>query len=152
MEGDVDIADEGDGGVVDEDVESSEVLDRLGHHVHHLVVNGQVGGDGQPATTDGFDAGDRLVEGARRPLWVGLRRAGGAGHIAPCFGQSHRGGGTDTAAGSGHQSHFPLEVLHATPSSICRLFGVNTCRKHHCAPTPNIMYVKDAMYHAELST
>ena len=118
LEGYVEVADEGDGRVVDEDVETPEVLLGLGDHGDHLVVDRQVGGDRQAAAPGRLHPPHRLVQGARRPLRARLGGPRRAGHVATGFGQGDRGGGADSPAGAGHQCHLALRssIAAALPS------------------------------------
>ncbi len=121
LEGDVEVADEGDGRVVDEDVETPEVFVRGPDHGDHLVVDRQVGGDRQAAAPGRLHPAHRLVQRARRPLWAGLRGPGRAGHVAARFGQGNRGGRADPPAGPGHQRHLARQIVHRCGPPLTRV-------------------------------
>ena len=112
LEGNVEVAHEGDGRVVDEDVEPPELLLGGLDHGDHVVVDRQVGGDRQAAATGRLDSPHRLVERARRALRAGLGGPGRTGHVAARFGQGNRGSGADPPTGPGHQCHLAFEIVH----------------------------------------
>ena len=112
-----------------------------GDHGHHLVLDGQVGGDGQAPPTGGLD---RRTVSSRVPgvRWGGLGWTGRAGHVTPGPGQGHGGGRAHPAAGAGHQGHLPVEILHVRALLPCGSAGVRSCgRRRMRPPATKSMYV-----------
>ena len=70
---DINVTDEGDRGVVDEDIEATPVIDRRGDHAVDVVWRGEIGRNGQRVTPSFGDGGDRLVDGAGNPFRCRVR-------------------------------------------------------------------------------
>ena len=84
-------------GVVHEDVDAAELLDRRGDEVLELVALEHVGRDDErppPRRPHPLGGGLEVGLGARR-----------AHHVGPGLGEGHRGAGTDALARAGHDGH-----------------------------------------------
>ena len=92
-------------GVVDHDVEASQLRDGALHGGRHLVGVGDVGGHDQRCAAGGFDVGFQVGE----PIGA----AGEERHRGALCGQRFRRCRADAAAGAGHQGR-----------------GVCQCRRH----------------------
>ena len=82
-------------GVVDEDVDAAEVLERLADHRCDLVVVADVDGKGERAGADRFDLCGGFFQ------WLGT--ASGDDDVGAGAGEIERGGAADAGAAAGHQ-------------------------------------------------
>ena len=116
-QGDVQVADGGDGGIVDQDVQPAEVVERWRRpwpppRRRRPDWSGTARARRPAASTRATVSSMR----ARGALGLVAGRPGRGGDVAAGLGQRHRGGRPDAAAGPGHQGHLPIEIDHDLPS------------------------------------
>src|SRR5262249_29788533 len=98
------------GPAVDQDVQTAELMRRLGDYALHLLLAGDIGGEGQDAPVR---RGSQLARG-RLQIRLGPRHDR---HIDPFAGQFPRNGFADAAAAAGHDRMLALQSeVHGTLS------------------------------------
>ena len=105
----IEVAGEGDGGVVDQHVEAAEVVERGLHHLLDLGLVGEIGRHGQTAASLGVHLSRRVVDRPRQLERVSVRRPRRARDVRAGPRQRHRHRPADAAAGAGDQGHLSLE-------------------------------------------
>ena len=105
-------------GVVDQDVDAAENLDRAVHGRLHLFLEADVGHTRQPSAACGLDRRHRRVNraGKFQMRLSGLRHYGDIGPV-PCSADGDRL--ADAAARAGDEERLASEVRHRQPLPFC---------------------------------